>query len=85
MKLFSTIYDYLRAFGQVPMPATVFMGWHTATYPQLLTEHGTALFGRIMREFEGLGPEQKMSLAREMLPAAKIVEQQRADKSADEG
>lgn len=77
MKLFGTTYDYLRAFGEIPMQATVFMGWHIATYPELLTEHGAALFGRITQEFDGLSAAQRRARARELLPSATIVEQQK--------
>lgn len=77
MKLLSACYDHLRAFEDIPMQATVFMGWHLAEYPQLLTDYGTGLFGSILDEFKGLDEGGRWRLARQMLPAAAIVERQR--------
>lgn len=79
MKLLGTCYDHLRAFGDIPMQATVFMGWHMAEYPQLLSDYGSTLFGPIIGEFKGLDQKGRSALARRMLPAAAIVERQRAE------
>lgn len=79
MKLMSACYDYLRAFGNIPMPATVFMGWHLAEYPQLLTDYGAKLFGRITDEFKGLDQNDRLNLARKLLPAAAIIERERRE------
>jgi hypothetical protein len=79
MKLLGASYDHLRAFGDIPMQATIFMGWHLAQYPQLLTDYGVGLFGRILSEFEGLDESGRKNLARDMLPAAAIVERQRSE------
>ena len=65
MKIFGATQDYLRAFQELPTSATVFVGWHMATYPALLTEFGQKMFGTILDEFSGMDETQRRAHARE--------------------